>query len=385
LPTFARSGVLNRDLKLFFTSNFIGAFGDGLYSYLLPYYIKENLKAGPDEVGLLYALTSLTAAITLFAAGMVADKYDRKKIIIAGWMAWLPAPVIFSFAQNWIQMLPGMILWGFWLSGSTATAYIITSTDKRNLTLTFTVISSSWSLGYIFSPALGGYIASIMGMQTVFYLSAILYMAACLTLVFISSQRPASPPQGQHSFKEMLKSRELAVSSLIFAIALFVPMMIRPFVPQFLADAYGYGDFEIGLLGSISFLGSAVLGILLGKFGDKIKRSYALAASMLLCGLFIILLWVSGNFYVLAAALFFAGATYITWSLASAMVGPLAPEYMRAKWIAVPQTIGMLCSFLAPYVGGVLYKTSPYNLLVVTSVASIISALIILKKAPDEL
>jgi hypothetical protein len=67
------------------------------------------------------------------------------------------------------------------------------------------------------------------------------------------------------------------------------------------------------------------------------------------------------------------------------MVGPLAPEYMRAKWIAVPQTIGMLCSFLAPYVGGVLYKTSPYNLLVVTSVASIISALIILKKAPDEL
>ena len=31
---------LNRDLKLLFVSNLIGAFGDGLYAYLLPVYIE---------------------------------------------------------------------------------------------------------------------------------------------------------------------------------------------------------------------------------------------------------------------------------------------------------------------------------------------------------
>ncbi|MGC9345640.1 MAG: MFS transporter [Candidatus Bathyarchaeales archaeon] len=80
--------VLNRDLKLIFASNLVGSFGDGLYAYLLPYYMTETIKASPVEVGILYAVMSLTAAFTLLIAGMIADKYDRKKIMIAGWIAW---------------------------------------------------------------------------------------------------------------------------------------------------------------------------------------------------------------------------------------------------------------------------------------------------------
>ncbi|RJS69283.1 MFS transporter, partial [Candidatus Bathyarchaeota archaeon] len=180
--------VLNKDLKLIFVSNLAGSFGDGLYAYILPYYMRESLSATPAEVGILYALVNIVSAITLFFAGMIADKYDRKKIMIAGWLSWLPAPIIFSLATNWLQMLPGMILWGFWLGGP-STAYIITSADKRRLTLTFTMISSAWSLGYIFSPAIGGYLADAAGMKIVFYLAFIFYVSATLTLLFISSQR----------------------------------------------------------------------------------------------------------------------------------------------------------------------------------------------------
>jgi MFS family permease len=144
-------GILTRDLKLIFASNLIGSFGDGLYSYLLPYYMAESLKATSVEIGILYAVVSLVAALTLFLAGMFADKYDRKKIMIAGWIAWMPVPLIFSFARNWLQMLPGMILWGFWLGGPTSTAYIVTTADKNRLTLTFTVMSAAWSFGYLFS------------------------------------------------------------------------------------------------------------------------------------------------------------------------------------------------------------------------------------------
>ena len=109
------SEVLNRDLKLIFASNLAGSFGDGLYAYLLPYYMTDTLKANSIQVGILYAVMGLVAASTLFVAGRLADRYDRKKIMIAGWIAWLPAPIIFSFAENWLQMLPGMVLWGFWL------------------------------------------------------------------------------------------------------------------------------------------------------------------------------------------------------------------------------------------------------------------------------
>ena len=371
--------VLNRDLKLIFISNLIGSFGDGLYAYLLPYYMKETLKASSVEIGILYALTSLTAALTLLLAGSLADKYDRKKIMIAGWLAWVPAPIIFSIARDWIQMLPGMILWGVWLGGPTSTAYIVTSADKNRLTLTFTVISSSWSFGYIFSPAIGGYMAGKIGMQAVFYIAFILYALAGLVLAFMRSQHaPAQQKTSRGpSTIELLKDRKLISMSAFFASIMFVMMMFRPLVPQFLADAYHYGDFEIGVLGSIAFFGSAVLGIILGKAGDKWGKEYALAASMLACSISLTIMLVTGNLYALTAAFFLAGASYITWSLMSAIIGPQAPESIRAKWISIPQTISMFASIIAPYIGGIIYEISiyyPFIIAIGTSLALALTA-----------
>jgi DHA1 family multidrug resistance protein-like MFS transporter len=373
--------VLNRDLRLIFASNLLGAFGDGLYAYILPYYIAEALGASSVEVGILFALTSLTAALTLLVAGALADKYDRKKIMIAGWFAWLPAPLIFAFAKNWVQAIPGMILWGFWLGGPTSTAYIVTTADKNRLTLAFTMISSAWSLGYIFAPALGGYMAGKVGMTTVFIAAFTLYALAALTLGFIRSQYA---PRQQEKMEDsplttlqLIKTRKLALISAFFAAVMFAMMMFRPFVPEFLAYIYHYRKFEIGVLGSVAFTGSAVLGIVLGKFGDKYGKKFSLATSMALCSFSLAVMLSSGNFYILTFAFFLMGASYITWSLMSAVIGPMAPEHIRARWISIPQTVSMLASILAPYLGGVLYSVSP-NLpfttaIVITAVLTLIS------------
>lgn len=356
--------MLNRDLRLIFVSNLGGSFGDGLYAYLLPYYMDKTLKASAEEIGILYAVVSLVAALTLLLAGMFADRYDRKKIMIAGWAAWMPAPIIFSLAKNWLQMLPGMILWGFWLGGPTSTAYITTSADKAKLTLTFTAISASWSFGYIFSPALGGYLAEIVNMQTVFISAFALYASAALVLVFISSQYAEDHAQHrlrkQHSFFGLLRTGKLFMLSVLFALIMFTLMLFRPFVPKFLGDIYGYRDFEIGVFGSVSFFGSAVLGIALGRLGDRWRKAYALAASMILCCSFLVLFVVSGDFWILGIAFFMAGGSYLTWSLMGAIISPLAPEYIRARWISIPQSVTMFSSFIAPYIGGVLYDVSPH-------------------------
>jgi len=381
LPNDSRGlAVFNRDLKLILTCNVIGSFGDGLYSYLLPVYMRETLRADPVQIGILYAVTNLFAALTLLLAGKLADKYDRKKIMIAGWLAWLPAPLIFSLAKDWLQMLPGMVMWGFWLGSPTTTAYVITAADKQKLTLTFTTISAGWSMGYVFSPAVGGYLSGIMGMQFVFYLAFIFYALASLTLLFIRSQRASQSIQQtseeQTSFFKLLRNGKLLRLSLFFASIMFVLMMFRPFVAQFLADVYRYGDFEIGIFGSVAFLSSAVLGVSLGRLGDRSRKSYALAVSMILCSLSLVPLLLFSNFYILIAAFFIAGGSYITWSLMSAIVGPLAPESCRARWASIPQTVSMFSSIVAPYVGGFLYNVSPYYPFMIGIAATLIFALI---------
>jgi MFS family permease len=152
--------------------------------------------------------------------------------------------------------------------------------------------------------------------------------------------------------------------------------MFRPFVPKFLGDVYRYGGFEIGILGSISFFGSAVLGIFLGRLGDRWKKSYALSVSMALCSLTLALLLLFNSFQILAITFFMMGGSYITWSLMSAIIGPSAPESIRARWVAIPQTISMFSSFIAPYLGGILYDISPNYLFITALIATALLALL---------
>jgi len=271
------------------------------------------------------------------------------------------------------------VLWGVWLGGPTGTAYIVTAADKSRLTLTFTALSAAWSFGYIFSPALGGYLAGAVGMQVVFYSASILYALSGFILTFIGSQQAIGytrqSREEHYSFFKLLRTRKLLKLSIFFASIMFILMLFRPFVPNFLAGKYGYSDFEIGVLGSVCFFGSAVLGILLGKLGDKWRKSYALAASLTLCSLSLILLLLFGYFQILLVTFFLAGGSYTTWSLMSAIIGPLAPESVRARWVAIPQTISMFSSFIAPYIGGVLYDASLYYPFIVAMVTTLFLAL----------
>jgi DHA1 family multidrug resistance protein-like MFS transporter len=374
--------VLNRDLKLIFTTNVVGSFGDGLFAYLLPVYMRNVLGADPIQIGILYALTVLAAALTLLISGTLADRYDRKKIMIAGWLAWLPAPLIFAFARNWTEMIPGMVMWGFWLGQPASSAYIVTSAKKSRITSTFTIMSAGWSLGYIFSPAVGGFLAGTVGMKMVFYLAFILYGSACFTLSFIKSQvanngRNASGKE--YSFLKLMRNRKLLSLSAFFAMLMFIIMMFRNFVPTYLADVHKCTDLEIGVLGSVLFASSAVLGILLGRLGDIKRKSYPLAISLVFGAVALFLMLWSGNFGILAVSSVFNGGSYITWSMLSAIVGPTAPESCRARWIAVPQTLCMFTSFAAPYVGGFLYASSTQYPFIVAIAAMLVFAFLSLK------
>jgi MFS family permease len=354
--------VLSKDLKLVFTCNLVGSFGDGLYAFLLPVYMSNTLGASSVQIGTLYAVLSLSSALTLLISGALADRYDRKKIMIAGWLAWLPVPLIFSLASNWIGMVPGMIMWGFWLGQPAGTAYIMTAADPTMVTLTFTTMSAAWSIGYIFSPALGGFLSGNIGMKPVFYMAFILYSLACLILFFIKSQRARniqSRAENDYSFKELLKTRKLLIMTIFFALLMFVLAMFRPFIPEFVANVYRLGDFEVGVLGSVSFASSAVLSLFLGRLGDKSGKSYPLAVSAVLTCASTVLLLLSGSFAILAVSFVLIGGSYLTWSLLSAIAGATAPESCRARWVAVPQTISMFASFIAPYLGGLLYAFSP--------------------------
>jgi len=378
LPT----GTLNRDLKLIFVSNLVGAFGDGLYAYILPLYIR-SLEASSTDVGSLFSVFMLSAALTIIPGGFLADRLDRKKVMILGWMIWVPLPLLFSVATHWTQLFPVMGLYGFFLSAPATSAYVVTFARKDRVTLTYTLMSASWWLGYIFSPGLGGYLSTIIGTRSVFFLSFILYTFATIMLLFIRSQRaekPSNSRQLEQSGSNSSHAEKIVLLSLFFAVVFFVLNLVRPFVVQFFQDVYGLESVHIGVLGSIGFLGSTFFSIGLGKAGDKWGKMVAATIALLIGGFSFGLFICFDNFFALILASFLNGASYILWSLMGASVGSIAPEASRGRWISVSQTASILAASVGPYIGGVLYQSSPYMPFYIIIGASPLLSLITLTK-----
>jgi len=351
---------LNRDLRLVFVSNFIGSFGDGLYAYLLPVYIQTALHADPVNVGFLYTVLTLSAALTPIPGGLLAERYDWKKIMIFAWVLWFPVPLLISTATHWTMLFPAMLFYGCFISGPSTTAYIAAAARKDRMNLTFTMVSSAWWMGYIFSPSIGGYLAIKFGMKTVFYIAFIFYVLAASVLFFIRSRKRANKKQMEMAGSEVYVDRSTILGwTLFFAFIMFFNVLMRPFVPTFLKNVYKFDEFLIGVLGSFTFAGSAFLGIVIGRLGDKFGNKIAVAFCLFFTVFALATFQLTSNPALLIPIFFLMGTTYTPWALMNATISSLSPESLRGRWVAISQTASMLAAFFAPYLGGTLYDVSP--------------------------
>jgi MFS family permease len=335
---------------------------------------------------MLYSILSLSSALTIIPGGFLADRFDRKKIMILGWAIWVPVPLMFSVATHWSQLPSVMSVYGFLIAGPATSAYITTSANKERITVTFTAISASWSLGYIFSPALGGYILTQIGTSWVFFLAFALYALATVTLFFIQSQHPKKLNEKSlaSTGSRPFDSRKILFLSIYFATAIFLLSITRPLIVQFLKDVLIIDSFHIGVLGSVTFSGWAVISMVLGKIGDKWTKAAAVATALVLGSISLIILISFNNFPVLVLASFIDGGSYPLWSLMGAAVGSIAPEMSRGRWISVSQTMTTLTAFIAPYLGGILYEASPYTPFYVVIVATLLLSLVAFTKPLKE-
>jgi DHA1 family multidrug resistance protein-like MFS transporter len=366
--------TLDRDLKILFVSNLFASFGDGLTIYLLPLFIR-NLNAAPENVGLLYSVLTIASATTIIPGGLLADRYDLKKIMIVGWAVWVPVPILFAFATDWTQLVPAMFFYGVLFSGPASSAYIVGRARGDKMASTFSTLAAAWGLGYTFAPTVAGYLAENVGMQWVFVLTAFFYFVTTVMLTLISSQHTRRKEFDRETLKAeevgLFKRRKIVYLSALFGAVMFFLSLVFPLVPQFLTDVYGYDVAYIGVLGSFTYFGGTVFSIILGKLGDKYGKTAPVSVAMALVALALGILISVDNPFVLMLASFLRGASFPMWAFIGVTVGSVAPSNSRAGWISVVQTVAQTVSILAPYAGGVLYAVTPTTPFIIAVGASL--------------
>ncbi len=364
--------AFTRDIWLICLSNVIGAFGEGLYFWIFPLYVR-SLQADYMQLGIVYSVLYGAGVLSPLLGGILADRFDRKKIAIAAWLPWVFVPLTYSFAQNWQQLIPAAACWGLSMSGLPAmNAYVITATkNKEKLASVLSFVWASYSFSYIFAPAIGSYLAVIIGMRWVLRLSTVLSAAATIVFFFLHSQHPSKNVAENQvdtigSSKKKGYSRKLLIWSIFFMVVEFFIYIARPYLPPFLAEEVGFNEIYVGLFGSINFAGATFIAIVMGYLGDKRQETGAISLClMLFLGSTLPLLIFRESFSLMVVAFLLGGSTAIP-PLINAVVGKIAPKNERALWISIPQTLGWLAAFAAPYLGGYFYTQSPYYTFIVS-------------------
>ena len=367
--------AFTRDIWLICISNIIGAFGEGLYFWVFPLYIK-TLQADYVQLGIVFSALYGASALVLIPGGLLADRFDRKKILILSWTPWALSPLIYSFAQSWQHLIPGAICWGVSMLGvPAANSYIIYSVvDKRKLSSVLAFVWSCYSFSYIFAPTAGSYLATIVGMQWVLRLASMVTGVSTAIFLLLHSQHPKKNNTKARTPSPLTAKakgswRIMLLWSGLFAAATFFMSTTRPYVPTFLAEHAGLNEVYVGLFGSFSYAGMTFLGIAMGRLGDRWRKSGAMSICLLFYIASVVPMLLTQNIAILMFLAFIMGGSLVAGSLVSSYVGTIAPENKQGLWVSIPQTSSLLAAFAASYLGGYLYTQSAHNAFIVSASA----------------
>ncbi|MHB1077208.1 MFS transporter [Thiobacillus sp.] len=193
---FVHSGVFFLLLALVFTVSV----GYGIVLPVLPAYL-EGLPASagrfsvPWHTGLLTGTYML--ALFLFAPlwGYVSDRIGRRRVILLGLAGFVGAMLWFALARGVVSAYAARVLAGVCAAAvlPVVLAWVGDVGESRTRAQAFAWLSAAGALGFLFGPALGGWLASIesIGSRTAlalpFYATAALaggmWLAAYLGLV----------------------------------------------------------------------------------------------------------------------------------------------------------------------------------------------------------
>jgi MFS family permease len=348
---------MDKDIYIIYMSLLFFAVAMGLYSVIMPAYIRE-LGASSVQLGLLGSIAMAMGTAAAIPGGLWADRYERRTLLIIGWAMCIPVPLFFAFAKTWWALIPGYFLFNFSMfCNSSLQAYVAARTTPENRGFVFTFVFSSFSMGMIFAPTVGGFMAENWGIRSVFWLSLIFYSLSTLALFLIA---PSYPEKRETARRLHIGdfSRQYWSYVLLFSCGWFAMNIPLSFNTPFLQDVARLDLLTIGMLGSISAVGGAVLSPFLGRAADRGGALRILGIGFCVVGLaYLIQITLPVRAFLMMAFLVRGGAAAVM-SLMTSVVSRTANKASLGMSFAIYNLMTGLSSTVAPYTAGWLYESN---------------------------
>ncbi|MBL8044917.1 MAG: MFS transporter [Anaerolineales bacterium] len=347
---------LSRDNKLFAFSLMLWGFGEGLFLYIEPLYLKE-LGSDPITIGTALSNAYLAMTITHIPAGYLADRVGRRVLIVIGFGLGAVAALVMYFAQDlwvFVAALAAYSFTGFVIAP--INAYVAEARGPQSIQRALTLVFAGFWAGTIFSPALGGWIGTQYGLRNVYLIAFVAFLLSTVVIFFTRSQPIVPAATGATRYSALFRNRAF-IRYLALAFCALLAMQIGlPFMPNFVEEVRGFDVAVIGLLGSINSIATVIFNATLGH---RSPRGAFLAGQMLIGLSMTFMLALAGWPGILLAYALRPGAQ-LAHTMTAAQAGQLVNPAESGLAYGITETAVGLAAIIGPLLAGPLYDFNPH-------------------------
>src|SRR4030088_137020 len=171
---------------------FIDLLGIGLIFPIGPFYASA-FGASAFDVGLLFTLFSVAQFLTIPILGALSDRYGRRPVLLIGIAGEVVGYLLFGTATSLTMLYLARVVAGA-SSGNigAAQAYIADISTPRERTHSFGLLGAAVSVGFLFGPALGGFLGQYDLRLPAFAAAALVVVNWITILVWLPESRPSA-------------------------------------------------------------------------------------------------------------------------------------------------------------------------------------------------
>jgi len=339
-----------RDFRLFLAGRFIGSLTMQIQSVAVGWQVYEITRS-PMSLGFVGLAQFLPMVLLLLPAGDIADRFDRRLIAAASYLAQASSVATLAFL-TWTGVAAHSI-WPFYLAlalfgagrafSSPATrAFVPLLVSGAQLPRAIAVSSSAFITATIVGPALGGFIY-IWGPLAAYGTCFVLFFIVALAFFAIRTrheQQPVDPTLT--AFGRLtagisyIRRKPIvmgAISLDLFAVLLGGAVAL---LPIYASDILHVGPEGLGLLRSGPAIGAVLVNAVLIAAPVQRYTGYVMFACVALFGAATIVFGLSEHFYLsMAMLLIMGGADMVSVYVRSTLIPLATPPKMLGRVSAV--------------------------------------------------